>query len=336
MIIDLNRFIDAEQPVWAELESRLDELDEDLGKPLDLESAQRLHYLYQRTSADLQKVMTYAAEPELQRYLESLVARAYGEIHDSRSREGRFQVVRWVSRDIPRTFRRHAAAFVVALTMTLMGGVIGGLAFEYLPEAKAILVPPGFDHLLNDPSQHIAQVESGSGMSVQEQAEFAGYLMSHNIRVSFTALSLGFTFGIGTIVVMIFNGALLGLVAVDYVEAGEMQYLLAWLLPHGSVEIPAILIAGQAGLVLARAMIGWGDRQRMRARFRAISGDLVTLAGLVVILLIWAGLIESFFSQYGQQHLPYSLKIAFGFSQLLLLFGYLCFVGSRDTSEAME
>ena len=45
--------------------------------------------------------------------------------------------------------------------------------------------------------------------------------------------------------------AILGAVAVDYVADGQTRFLLGWLLPHGAIEIPAILIAGQAGLVLA-------------------------------------------------------------------------------------
>ena len=32
----------------------------------------------------------------------------------------------------------------------------------------------------------------------------------------------------------------------DYILAGESVFLLGWLLPHGAIEIPAILLAGQA------------------------------------------------------------------------------------------
>ena len=44
---------------------------------------------------------------------------------------------------------------------------------------------------------------------------------------------------------------------------------------HGSVEIPAILIAGQAGLLLASALIGKGTRDPLKVRMRQTSGDLV-------------------------------------------------------------
>ena len=62
----------------------LDRLEADPDRPMSLEEAQRFHLLYQKVSADLGRVATFASEPELRRYLESLTARAYGEIHETR------------------------------------------------------------------------------------------------------------------------------------------------------------------------------------------------------------------------------------------------------------
>ncbi len=47
------------------------------------------------------------------------------------------------------------------------------------------------------------------------------------------------------------------------------MFLLGWLLPHGVIEIPAILVGGQAGLVIAYALIGWGSRISRAERLRA-------------------------------------------------------------------
>ena len=116
---------------------------------------------------------------------------------------------------------------------------------------------------------------------------------------------------------------ILGAVMCDYMMAGESAFLVGWLLPHGAVEIPAILIAGQAGLVLGHALIGFGTSQSLRSRFRSVSRDLVTLIFAVGLLLIWAGLIEAFFSQYHEPYLPYAVKIGFGTVELVALFLYL-------------
>ena len=109
-------------------------------------------------------------------------------------------------------------------------------------------------------------------------------------------MGLGMTCGIGTIIMLFSNGAMLGAVAADYVIAGQSKFLLGWLLPHGSIEIPALLIASQAGLVLAMAIIGAGKSPvPIKTRLRQVAPDLVTLIFCVAMMLVWAGLIEAFF-----------------------------------------
>jgi uncharacterized membrane protein SpoIIM required for sporulation len=114
---------------------------------------------------------------------------------------------------------------------------------------------------------------------------------------------------------------------VDYVHAGETKFLLGWLMPHGVIEIPAILIAGQAGFMLAMAVIGRGSRLTLPARLRAISQDVVTLMFGVAVLLVWAGFVESFLSQYHEPVIPYDVKIGFGCIELTLLILFLSMSG---------
>src|SRR4051794_37784184 len=96
MIIDLPRFIATERPAWTALEKILDGFSESAHQALTLEEAQRFHYLYQKTSADLGRVSTFASEPELRRYLESLVARSYAEIHETRVGGVRWHPLDWL------------------------------------------------------------------------------------------------------------------------------------------------------------------------------------------------------------------------------------------------
>ena len=147
--------------------------------------------------------------------------------------------------------------------------------------------------------------------------------MTHNTRVAITTLSLGMTCGIGTLISLFYNGVILGAVAWDYILAGQTTFLLGWLMPHGVIEIPAILIAGQSGLLLAAALIGRGSRATLRQRFKAISSDLLTLIGGVACLLVWAGIIEAFLSQYHAPVIPYWVKILFGGIELVFLVGFL-------------
>ena len=69
-------------------------------------------------------------------------------------------------------------------------------------------------------------------------------------------------------------------------------------------------------------------------RFRRIAPDLATLAGGMAVLLVVAGIVESFFSQYHEPVLPYAVKIAFGAAQLIGLFWFLNFCGREETEDA--
>jgi uncharacterized membrane protein SpoIIM required for sporulation len=318
MIIDIQRFVETERKYWEELETILRSLENNPDRKFDLAQLKRFHYLYERASADLGKITTFASERDIRSYLESLVARAYGEIHETREKQHHFHLRKWLLQTFPQTFRNHINGFWLALAITIAGFLFGGVAISVDQEAKAILMP--FPHLQESPRERVKKEEEMKEDPLAGQkASFSSYLMTHNTKVGIMMLALGMTWGVGTILLLFYNGVILGAVAVDYILADETKFLLGWLLPHGVIEIPAILIAGQAGLLLATALIGRGNRAPLRARLREISSDLFTLIAGVGLLLVWAGTIESFLSQYHEPIIPYLAKIAFGLVELLVL-----------------
>jgi uncharacterized membrane protein SpoIIM required for sporulation len=322
MIIDIAHFIDEERHYWTELEQILNALERDAERKLGMREIKRFHYLYQRTSTDLDKLMTFSSETATRLYLESLVGRAYCEIHENRERSAAFSPFNWFFKTFPRTFRLHVKAFYLALAITVAGCVFGGLAITFDPDAKEALMP--FSQLLTDPSERVAQEENAAVDRLKgTKAIFSSYLMTHNTKVAIFCMASGIVWGIGTLILLFTNGVMLGAVALDYILSGEAIFLMGWLLPHGVIEIPAILLAGQAGLVLASAIIGRGTSISLRNRLNKISRDLVTLIFGTAIMLVWAGIIEGFFSQYHEPVIPYSVKIGFGIVELMLLILFL-------------
>ncbi len=302
----------------------LDRIEERSDRDLTLEEARRFHFLYQKVSADLGRISTFASEPQLRAYLESLVARAYGEIHGTREHGRRKSFARWFVIGFPKAFRRHWNAFALALLVMLVGAGFGGSALLFDSDAKRVLIPAQFSHLSGDPAERVAWEESAQGEHMSGgEATFASQLMVNNIRVSIMAMALGMTWGIGSLVVLFSNGVTLGVVAVDYIRAGQTVFLMGWLLPHGSIEIPSVLFAGQAGFVLGRALIGRHDHAPLSERLRKVGRDVATLIGGVAVLLVWAGIVESFFSQYHAPVLPYWVKITFGIAELVALIWFL-------------
>jgi uncharacterized membrane protein SpoIIM required for sporulation len=327
----MQRFLAAARPVWAELERALDHLENDPDPQWDLPRTEAFYRLYQQTSAHLAEVRHLTAERELRGYLEQLVARSYARIYVRGASRSQRRWWRWFTAAFPAAVRRHARAGLLSVSLFLLGAVFGAVALQIDPGAKAALLP--FGHGQQTPAERVQREMQDRGKKItQARGRFSAQLMTHNTRVAFFTLGLGMTWGLGTIVLLFYNGVILGAVALDYIAGGQLVFLLGWILPHGSIEIPAILLAGQAGLVLGHALIGWGTRLPRRLRLRAVLPDLVTMAGGVAVLLIWAGIIESFFSQYHEPVIPYALKIAFGVVELAALALFLARGGADEES----
>ncbi|AEH36636.1 protein of unknown function DUF95 transmembrane [Halopiger xanaduensis SH-6] len=117
----------------------------------------------------------------------------------------------------------------------------------------------------------------------------------NNWLVALTTVYGGVAFVLPAIVAVLFNGLALGVTA--RLEVAPLE-LLAFVVPHGILEIPAIFIAGALGVSVG--VDGWRTLQgRMR---RATFADRVERAFWVLvgigILLAVAGAIEGFVSPY--------------------------------------
>lgn len=331
MILDLQRFQSREQPWWDQLDSLLTLLDSRPDRRMKPSEAEELQGLYARTCTDLNRVTHGALAPELRRYLERLVARAYAELHYAQPTKSQlWQPRRWlrIFTAFPEAFRRQSRYFVLAVLITLLGATLGGLAVRYDPASVDVLLPADY---LRNPGIRVQQEEKGQSKpldSAQIEAAFSGQLITHNIELSLLAAGLGVTFGIGTTLLLFENGLLLGAVAVRYTQQGFGVFVGAWLLPHGAFEIPSLLISGQAGFYLARLLL----RRREDRDMRQSMHEWLTLIAGLALMLVWAGLVEAFFSQHHAPVLPYKFKLAVGGAEIVLLTIYFLLVGKRETA----
>lgn len=319
MILDPRAFIAAETPAWDELDALVRRL-ESVGQRLDLDEAERFHHLYLRAGSGLSRLGGLSAGQATRERLEQLLARAHA-VSSTRRRSTPFDPWAWAVRGLPRAFQRRVAAFWVALGLTLLGALAGAGVLAMEPRSKPWLLP--FSHLQQSPSQRVAQEEQRSSGVDGHEATFASQLMTHNLQVCIYVFALGLTLGLGTLLLTFYNGMLLGAVCWDYLMDSQGRFLAGWLLPHGSVEIPAVLLAAQAGLVLGAALVARAQGATLRDRVRAAAPDLLHLLWGVLLLLVWAGIIESYLSQVHEPRIPYEVKWGYGALQLALLTAFL-------------
>lgn len=328
MIFDIDRFIANSKTHWEELEKMLDRIHQSEFESFDFNETNRFYHLYHQTSSDLNRIQTFSSESELIDYLEGLVSKAYAEIYSIRRGKWRIKLKDFYLLTFPSIFRKHIKLFNLALITMLIGAFLGGSAIMLDPEAKDVLIK--FSHLEGSPYERVLKEEEGRNKDLDNQKiSFSSYLITHNIQVSLFALVLGITFGLGTFILLFYNGVILGAVVGDYLRFGVGTFAAGWLLPHGAFEIWAILIAGQAGFLIGKSLLK-SNRYSRVAQLSMAGQDILTLFFGLSSLLVWAGIVEAFFSQYHKPIIPYNFKILFGIIEVLFLIYYFGFIGKKD------
>src|SRR5258708_19909641 len=128
---------------------------------------------------------------------------------------------------------------------------------------------------------------------------------------------------------MVFNGLVIGGIGGAWHQAGMSRELWSFVMPHGTLELPAIFLAGGGGLLIARGLIFPGLLKR-RDAIQLYGGQAVRLALGTIPLLVVAGLIEGFLSPSA---LPVAAKFGLGAVNALLLVWYLWKGGEVRANE---
>lgn len=317
--MEIAAFVEGRRPRWQELEALLTKADGTGLSSLQLEEARNLSRLYRAASSDLLQVRAHGGASEVAAYLNDLVARAYALTYPGRS--ARFsEVWRFLARGFPDVLARHWRPVAAAALIFLAGSAFGWLGMAFDPKAAPYLVPE--QHLKTDPLERAKEEANREVADVENQAAFTSFLFTNNIQVAFLAFALGLTAGVGTAIVLFFNGIFLGSLAWVYASKGMAGWFWAWILPHGIPELTAIFIGGGAGFVVARALVAPGGLSR-RAALRKEAPDALRLVLGTLTIFVLAGFIEGTISQIHPPKLSVGFKVSFALAVGTGVYAYL-------------
>jgi uncharacterized membrane protein SpoIIM required for sporulation len=279
--VNLTAFIEQRRRQWKELEALLDRVEGSGLSSLAPEQAVAFARLYRRAASDLNQAQTFVTGEATVRYLNDMVARCYLVIHARKDPDMR-SVLRRLVLAYPAVFRRFLPHFLLATGLFIAGTAFGfvasyhdsGVARSYLLPADMPTIQPG--------QERAAAASSG------ELAGFSAFLFRHNVSVTLVAFALGITFGLGTAWLMFENGVMLGALAAVFYEADETLAFFTGVLPHGVLEIPACLLGGAGGFVLAQALLRVRPWPRLEELARCARDALWLVAGCVPLLAMAA------------------------------------------------
>jgi uncharacterized membrane protein SpoIIM required for sporulation len=321
MAESLPQFVQRRRSGWEALARLVEGLER---AQLTLEDLQALDRHYRRAASDLAHARTFFAGSEAFVYLNQLCARAYAAIYKGRGPR-RSALKRFFLEDFPRAVWAERRALWAALLVFAAGALVGLVAALADPHSLDALVP-------RELREHIEQgaLWTDEALSATTPLVLGTRIVTNNAAVALTAFALGLTAGLGTAALLFFNGLHLGSVLGLCFQAKLGLPLLGFIFAHGFVEISAILIAGQAGFVLALAIVAPGQLSRADALRQRGRTALTLVLGTLPLLAI-VGMVEGFVSP--GTLFPAPVKLALGASLAALLWVYVLRFG-RTTPEA--
>ena len=303
----MSGFISRNKPVWDELEALVKRAQKSIRK-MTPEQLIRLAVLYRQTTIHLSQVTTRSTDDRLQLYLNGLVSSAHSLIYLP-PRTSIWQgavtfIVEGFARIIARNFRFH----LISATLLFGGAFLAYFASLHDPLAAYALMPANDIRQPGATKEQLLEVlrsgrDQGGGMKFL----FASFLFTHNLKVGILALGTGVLAGVPTVLLMVFNGMILGTFAAIHHQAGIHVEFWAWILPHGVTELGAIVLCGGVGLLLGQSVVSPGLLTRAESLRRAGVEAGATCLG-VAAMLVAAAIIESYLRQ---SHLSTAVRLIF-------------------------
>jgi uncharacterized membrane protein SpoIIM required for sporulation len=282
---------------WGELERLLERAESDGLHSLAADELRRLPVLYRAALSSLSVARAISLDQNVLEYLQSLSARAYFAVYGAKRPFGE-ALREYFAERFPRAVRTHVRQVLLAALVMAAGIVTGRALMAANPDHFYALVSEGYAQGRGPASttEDLRAVLYRRGDALVGLTAFATALFTHNARIGMLCASLGFAAGVPTLLLLFYNGLIVGAFAGLYEQRGLGPELWAWLLPHGITELLAVILCGAAGLVIGDSLLFPGRHARLvnLARQGAAAGQLVV--GAVALFLV-AGLIEGLFRQ---------------------------------------
>ena len=299
------------EPHWRQLDELLERTTRSGYTSLSRRELQELGLLYRQIAADLAALREDPGSTHYAAYLNQLLARAHHTIYSAQRQSPRALLEFWLT-TFPEAFRRNLPHVLVALALFAGSGAIGAALTYRDHDFKTRILGPAMVETIER-----RQMWTHSIVAIKPIASSA--IMTNNLSVALMTFAMGITAGLGTVYMLAFNGLLLGVIGMACASAGMSLQLWSFVAPHGVLELPAIVVAGSAGLRLAHGLLFPGLLPRAESVGRAGAEAVKLVLGCIPILIV-AGVIEGFVSP---TDLAVPMKFAMAAALFVLLIAYL-------------
>lgn len=315
------------EAAWVELEGLVATCERQGLDRLQAEKIARLPVLYRAALSSLGVARASVLDQGLRQYLEALVARAYLVVYAPK--RTLLEVLGpFVLRGFPAAVRSIRWHVSVSAAVMLLGAAIAFTMVHADIDNYYLFVDEGVasgrtpEAATADLRETLFDDGNGAGLLT-----FAAMLFTHNSSVGILTYGLGFVFGLPVVLLLLYNGMILGAMTALFHRRGLAVEWWSWILPHGVTELLAIVLCGAAGLAVGQQLVFPGEHSRL-AGLAAVGRRMGAVVAGSVCMLLLAGMIEGVFRQVVQS-VPVRYVLAATFA--LLWTAYLSLAGRRQS-----
>ncbi len=275
--------------------------------------------LYIEITDHLSYAKTFYPGSNTEFYLNGIASQAHRQIYKTK-KESKNRIISFWKIEFPTLFYQYQKELLIAFLVFSFFTAVGAFSAANEGDFVRSILGDGYVNMT------IENIEKGDPMAVyKQQGEFNMFLgiTINNIRVALMAFVYGILLGIGTLMIMLQNGIMLGSFQYFFYDKGLLWESVRTIWIHGTIEISVIIIAGCAGLVLAGGMLFPGTYSRLASFKRGVVDGLKIMLSTVPFFII-AGFLEGFVTRHTE--MPDWLAIFIIASSLaLILFYYVIY-----------
>ncbi len=273
-------FIKQKKEKWVELERTMRQTNPDPDK---------LNDLFVQITDDLSYSRTFYPNRSVRVYLNGLAQQVFYSIYkNKKSTAGKF--LSFWTKDLPLVLydsRRELWLGIFCFWIPFIAGWMSGVIDPEFP--RMLLGDEYIDMTLDN-------IEAGDPMGVyKDDGKFTMflYIFLNNLWVTFRYFIVGVLFSIGSVASLIFFGLYVGGFQFFFYEQDELIPSILGIWTHGSLEIPAAILAGVAGIVLGKGLVFPGTYSRLQAFLLSARKGVKIMIGTIPLVFL-AAFLESY------------------------------------------
>ena len=242
---------------------------------------------------DLAYARTFFPESPTISYLNSLAVQTHQEVYkNKKEKSNRFKDF-WL-KELPLELYHARKYFYISVIIFTISFVLG--AISAVNDDGFIRLITG-DAYVNTTLDNIEKGDPMGIYSSRSEFEMFFFITFNNIKVSFMAFIFGILTPLAVGFILFQNGVMLGSFQTFFYLKNLFTVSTLTIYIHGALEIPAIILAGGAGIILGNSYLFPGTYPRVVALQKGVIRGLKIMLGLVPVFIV-AGFLESFVTRH--------------------------------------